>query len=445
MKKIVTIPLEAIGRMEIVVSGCRETMAQVKSRTGADLILNGGMWNADGTPCRGLKVAGELLSATPWGDLPGYGWDGPGGLRQTLDWQGVENYIAVSPLIVDGTPLEPIPYDSAQGGRRPRSAMGIMGDSLLLYCADDPIAPEELRDELAALGCASAMMLDCGGSSQCDFDGATITAERRVHNWIAVWRKKEAAEPPDEEDDIMSDQPIVCLDPGHGPGTVNGAPDGSYKELEFTWDMYERLWTLLEAQGVAVVGTRAEDERPSLTARAAVSNLAGADLFVSIHSNAAGNDGWYNASGFIAYTSSGPETMPRNKAAKAILARVKEAGIKLFSTPLAHERYTVLTATTSPAVLLECAFHTSREDVENLKDPAWRDKLARAVCAGICDHLGMEFQEADEEPGTPDEADEWAREAWDAAKRAGLMDGTRPRDPLTRQEAAVLLAQLGKI
>ena len=52
---------------------------------------------------------------------------------------------------------------------------------------------------------------------------------------------------------------IVCLDPGHGPGCVNGAPDGSYRECEFTWDLYTRLRPLLEAQGITVVGTREQE------------------------------------------------------------------------------------------------------------------------------------------------------------------------------------------
>lgn len=238
-------------------------------------------------------------------------------------------------------------------------------------------------------------------------------------------------------------KPIVCLDPGHGPGNVNGSPDGSYKEREFTWDMYTRLKPLLEAQGITVIGTRAENEVPSLTARASVSNKAGADLFVSIHSNAAGNGGWYSASGFIAFTSSGPDSAPRNKAASAIINEVKASGIKLFSNPLAHERYTVLTATTSPAVLLECAFHTNEEDVKNLKSDAWRDNLAEAVCAGICDYLGLELVEQEPESGVPDQADSWAQEVWEKVHAAGLMDGTRPRDAMTRQEMAVLLDRLG--
>ena len=39
--------------------------------------------------------------------------------------------------------------------------------------------------------------------------------------------------------------------------------------------------------------------------------------------------------------------------------------------------------------------------------------------------------------------DDWAVEAWEAAKKAGVLDGTRPHDPLTRQEAAVILERLG--
>lgn len=444
MKAVVSIPISEISELLVVVTNCKMGLDQVKAMTGADYILNGGMWNGDGTPCRGLKVDGKLLSATPYGDLAGYGWNTPQDIRQTTDWNSCKNYICTSPLIVNGKRLSKLPYDSAQGGARPRSAMGIVGSSLLLYCTDSNMTPEKLCDELEDRGCSSAMMLDSGGSTQCNFDGKVIRASRLVHNWICVWTKKTVTKPPESEEKPVS-KPIVCLDPGHGPGNVNGSPDGSYKEREFTWDMYTRLKPLLEAQGITVIGTRTEKEVPSLTARASVSNNAGADLFVSIHSNAAGNGGWYSASGFIAFTSSGPDSAPRNKAASAIINEVKASGIKLFSNPLAHERYTVLTATTSPAVLMECAFHTNEEDVKNLKSDTWRDNLAEAVCAGICDFLGVEVLEADKESGEPDGADEWAKDAWQKAKDKGVMDGTRPRDNITRQEVAVLIDRLGLI
>ena len=164
-------------------------------------------------------------------------------------------------------------------------------------------------------------------------------------------------------------------------------------------------------------------------------------LFLSLHSNAV-SGGWQPPRGFTAFTSSGPETAERNQAATAILGAVKDAGVILFGTGKPYYRgYTVLTATTAPAVLLECGFHTNREDVALLKDHAYRDKLAAAIARGIMDYFGMEDQQP--ESGNPDQADPWAKDAWRKAYAAGIFDGTRPRDGLTRQEAAVVLDRLG--
>lgn len=42
-----------------------------------------------------------------------------------------------------------------------------------------------------------------------------------------------------------------------------------------------------------------------------------------------------------------------------------------------------------------------------------------------------------------DEAAGWARRAWERARAAGVLDGTRPVEPVTRQELAVVLDRLG--
>lgn len=39
----------------------------------------------------------------------------------------------------------------------------------------------------------------------------------------------------------------------------------------------------------------------------------------------------------------------------------------------------------------------------------------------------------------------WAKDAWDKATQAGVMDGTRPTEPVTRQELAVILDRLGLV
>lgn len=448
MYKIAKIQLAKIDRLEIKVTNCKKTLAQVKKETGADYILNGGMWNQDGSPCPLLKVGGKNLSSMPWSAY-GYSWNTGPDIHMTA-LHNDKNFIAVTPLLKDRTPIEKLSYAYAQGGTRGRSAMGLFDGSLLLYCSSDgssdAATPERLRDRLHGYGWTSAIMLDSGGSSMCDFLGDVMPGDgRKCHNWICVYLKK--AETPDKEDKPV--KKTVCLDPGHGPDTTNGSPDGSYKEQEFTWDLYQRLTPLLEAQGVNVICTRTEDTKPSLTERATVANNAGADCFVSLHTNASGS-GWSDAHGLELYTSSGPETAERNVLAGHLLDAFSAAGVTLWADAVKHELYTVLVKTNMPAVLIEYGFHTNREDVALLKDSAYRDKLAEATARGVCQWMGIEYKEKEEPPvdnaNTPDE---WAAAAW---KRANgtigvdgkpVMDGTRPRDTITRQEVAVILDRLG--
>ena len=431
-KQIASVPLRDIERLEIKVTNCRKTMAQVKTETDAAYILNGGMWNADGSPCPLLKVGGKNLSSFPWSAY-GYSWDDVPDIHLSLQ-HTQRNFIAVTPLIKDGETIEKLSYAYAQGGKRGRSAMGLKDGALCLYCSGDGTAdaktPEQLREELYALGWESAVMLDGGGSSQCDFDGQTIKASRKVHNWICVYTTKE-----DKEDKPV--KKTVCLDPGHGPDTTNGSPDGTYKEREFAWDLYERIVPLLEAQGVNVICTRTEDTKPSLTERATVANNAKADCFISLHTNASGS-GWGSPSGLELYTSSGPETAQRNVLAAQLLNAFHAAGVSLWASTVKHEAYTVLTKTNMPAVLIEYGFHTNKSDVALLKDSVYRDQLAEATARGVCKWLGITYQEKEEAPVEKP----WYTDAQKWAVEMGIADGTRPTDPCTRAEEWTMLQRL---
>ena len=449
MKHIIDIPFPSIDSVELFVNRRRYTISQVAAQAQAKrpdckiYVVTGGMWNADGSACPLLKAGGAWVSPKPWSSY-GYAWDSGPDIMLTLDRDAKDNFWSTTCLIGPNGPIGNPSYDKkGQGGKRGRAGIGTKPGYLRLYTSQDGTAdartPEALRDDMAADGCTSFVMGDGGGSAQCWFDGQTIKGDgRKCHNYIIVYIKKSAEIPPEKEDKPVN-KPVVCLDPGHGPGNVNGSADGTYKERDFTWDMYTRLRPLLEAQGITVVGTREqESDYPSLSARASVSNRAGADLFVSLHSNAAGS----SARGFVAFTSAPPETAARNRLAAAIINRVHAAGVVLWGSGLAHEMYTVLASTTAPAVLLEYGFHTNAQDLALLKDTTYRDKLAQATCAGICDYLGLEVKEPDKESGQPNEPDVWAKEAWSKAAAAGIFDGTRPRDQLTRQEAAVVLDRL---
>lgn len=440
-KYIKRVRLGHIRRLALVAGGGR-SLEQVKAAEQPDLICNAGFFEYIGKPTHHLKADGVVRAKESWGCW-GYAWDSGSDIKlSALPADERANYIGGYELL---TPMvginDSLSYGAELGSRRGRTAMALDGDHLILYVSGDGTAdaatPEELRDELYTLGAETAIMLDGGGSSQCDFGGGqVIDSTRPVDSYLCVWLTEEDNE---KEDKTVSDKKIVCLDPGHGPDTVNGSPDGTYKEREFAWDMGQRIKALLEAQGVSVAVTRTEDAKPSLTERAAVSNAAGADCLVSLHSNAAGNGGWYDAQGLMIYTSAGPDYAPRNVLAMDIIDRMKEAGVLVRSTPIVHDMgLTVLVETDAPACLIEYGFHTNREDTALLKDSTYRDKLARATAHGICDWLGVEWKEP-EEPQQPagDKPADWAEEDWAWAQAMGLMDGTRPTANITRQEVAV--------
>ena len=226
-------------------------------------MLNGGMWNPDGTPCPLLKAGGVMLSGTPWRAV-GYAWDKGPDIRMTSEYEAAANFIAVTPLILTGTgPVGAPSYGSAQGGRRGRSAIGLRGGDLALYCSGDgtgdAATPETLRDGLAGLGWASAVMLDGGGSSQCDFGGERITASRKVHNWICVYLKQAEQTPPGQEESMgkYTVTPSIGVNirsgSGTGYGKVGAYPMGTVVdvlEARDGWGRTDKGWvslTYLEA------------------------------------------------------------------------------------------------------------------------------------------------------------------------------------------------------
>ena len=259
MSKLITyIPLSSVERIELRVTNCRKTLSQVKSETGAHYVLNGGMWNPDGSACPLLKVGGVMRSGTPWRTM-GYAWDKGPDIRMTSEYGGAANFIAVTALISSGKPVDKPSYGSAQGGKRGRSAIGLRGGSLALYCSGDgtgdAATPETLRDELAGLGWASAVMLDGGGSSQCDFGGERITASRKVHNWICVYLKQAGQAPPDKEESMGKYKvtPSIGVNirsgPGTGYGKVGAYPMGTVVdvlEARDGWGRTDKGWVSLE-------------------------------------------------------------------------------------------------------------------------------------------------------------------------------------------------------
>jgi N-acetylmuramoyl-L-alanine amidase len=81
----------------------------------------------------------------------------------------------------------------------------------------------------------------------------------------------------------------IAIDPGHGGNDPGAQGPSGLKEKEVTLAVAHRLAPILARQGVQVTLTRDDDRYVTLEERTARANAFGADLFVSIHCNAAEN------------------------------------------------------------------------------------------------------------------------------------------------------------
>lgn len=421
----------------------RLTWKQIQAEQGPDCV---GVVNLAYFGLTNFFHQSAIMFGGAWGLRPKYHEygiliDAAGFLTVGTEKEAVYDYaIGCPPVDINGKR-----YTDKDGGKNGWTYTGLKADGtvvVLLCSKDTPETTDTLEAVLRARGCIHILRWDGSWSSQGTLGpGLNVTpSQKRIcRSWLLIFKRDGVETPPEEEEEKPVSKYTVCLDPGHGPDTVNGSPDGTYKEQEFCWDMYNRVSAFLDGQGVHTICTRTEDTKPSLTERAGVSNRSGATCFVSLHSNASGAGGWSDASGLEIYTSSGPMTAARNVLATDLVNAFHAAGVSMRSNPIKHNlSLTVLTATDAPAVLIEYGFHTNKGDVALLKESAYRDRLAEATARGICKWLGVAWKdENQDESQTP-----WYAEAQEWAVKNGISDGTRPNDTCTRAEVWSMLMRL---
>lgn len=268
-KYIASIPLGEIERIQIYINKSVKTLAEIKAETGADYLINGGLYQGKQAVCH-LRADGRTYARDPY-TYWGYAWDtGPEITLRSVPAAERRNYICCVCLLRGGR-AETLIYNRDVGGSRPRTAMGIKDGALCLYCTNSGRTPEELQAELLALGWESAVMLDGGGSSQCDFVGQKISSSRRVHNYLAVWLRKKEDEPMSEAYQVT---PSVGVNIRSGPGTgyskVGAYAQGTVVTVTATrdgWGQTEKGWVSLDYLEAVESAQRVTDNGLRIQAR----------------------------------------------------------------------------------------------------------------------------------------------------------------------------------
>ena len=453
MVHIERVPIARVSRAVVYENDRKLPLSKIVEEEAPDLAFTGAFYNpGTWSPVCPVKADGVVLHADREYDYWALAWNKAADVGAELIPKGgaspVKNYVANCLLIRAGRPQAKLYYNDDVDGRRGRVAVGLTDTDWVVYGATDGSSgaqtPEECRDYMAAQGCRFAIMLDGGRKVNyyCREAGVMMEGKDPSQTLILLYLTDESEEKP------VSTKKVV-LDPGHGTQSANQSPDGTYIEPEFTLDVAKRMKEILKSHGVAVTMTRNGASCPTgaantadLQYRCGVANaIRDLDLFVSIHTNAAGGSGWSSAKGWEAhvYSAAGKGAA----AAEDMLERVKEAGIDVRSSPVvASPSLYVLKHTVAPAVLLECGFHTNQEETALLKDDGYRQKLAKAQAYGILDYLGIDTGTTpeDEEPTELSEADKAV--AWGTEN--GIMFGNSAGDlmldqPVTRKQFLVML------
>jgi len=167
----------------------------------------------------------------------------------------------------------------------------------------------------------------------------------------------------------------ICLDPGHG-GRDPGARADGLVEAEVTLDLARRAAALLRGRH-RVVLTREGDRTVALRDRVAAAEAAGADLFLSIHVNAAPTP---RAAGYEVYVR--PQAPAgAHVLAAALLLQFERRWPDRPNRGVRTARFAVLRQA-RPACLVECFFLTNPQDRRLLADPAARAQLGEALAWG---------------------------------------------------------------
>ncbi len=213
----------------------------------------------------------------------------------------------------------------------------------------------------------------------------------------------------------------IVIDPGHG-GYDPGAQTGALAEAALVLDVAQRLETRLNQEtGIEVILTRRGDDYVPLRARTELANRVGADLFLSIHANAAadrttgGVETYYLdlateptgrtvAARENAAALEGMHDLPRlvqsitmrNKLDESrdfaemvqrnLLLGVRQLHPGAQDLGVKQAPFVVLIGANMPSVLAEVAFLTNDEDAAFLATDSYRDRIADSLLQSILEY-----------------------------------------------------------
>lgn len=215
---------------------------------------------------------------------------------------------------------------------------------------------------------------------------------------------------------------VIVLDAGHG-GDDPGAINGSLKEKNVVLSIAQKAGKELQGRGYKVYYTRSKDKFINLRDRTKYANDKAADLFISIHANAAPSKtkaatmrgietfflsparsersknaaalenksdieemNYFSKQTFLNFLNR-EKIIASNKLAidvqREVLVRAKSVSSKASDGGVREAPFWVLVGALMPAVLLEVGYITHPDEGELINNSKYQDALAKGLADGI--------------------------------------------------------------
>lgn len=234
----------------------------------------------------------------------------------------------------------------------------------------------------------------------------------------------------------------IALDDGHGMQTPGKRTpkfeNGDFMhENEFNRDVVAKLDMILKRCGFETILTAPTDKDHTLSERVKTANNNKANIFISVHANAATGK-WQNGKGIETYYFT--RSSKSQNLAEIVHSNLIK-GTKQVNRGVKTANFYVLRNTNMPAILIEAGFMDNREEAKLLLSDSFRQECAEEIAKGTCEYFGVEYVEDNIEM----EQEHWAEEDWKYLNDNGIeIHEKRFDDSVTRGELFAALVEFHK-
>ena len=181
--------------------------------------------------------------------------------------------------------------------------------------------------------------------------------------------------------------PKIFLGVGHG-GIDSGAIGNGFKEKDLNLSIALACNEVLVNHGVIVMMSRTKDENDSITDEIRECNGFKPNLAIDIHNNAGGGDG---TECFYHHNGGKGKVLAENILTEIVKIGQNSRGVKTRTNSSGKDYYAFIRETSTPAVIVECAFVDNSMDMEILNTPQKQVAMGTAIAKGILRTLGIPY------------------------------------------------------